>query len=95
MLFETLFIGIVVALLFVEITDVYPGGIIVPLALLGQITGVTRFPKSDRDPPWPGDRGVYWHSLTRSMNKYRYHRRWLFRQYDSDSFPKRQYFVRC
>jgi len=29
-LFETLFIGIVVALLYVEITDVYPGGIIVP-----------------------------------------------------------------
>jgi poly-gamma-glutamate biosynthesis protein PgsC/CapC len=29
-LFETLFIGLVVALLFVEITDVYPGGIIVP-----------------------------------------------------------------
>ena len=30
MLFETLFIGIVLALLFVEVMDVYPGGIIVP-----------------------------------------------------------------
>jgi poly-gamma-glutamate biosynthesis protein PgsC/CapC len=29
-LYETLFIGIVLALLYVEITDVYPGGIIVP-----------------------------------------------------------------
>jgi poly-gamma-glutamate biosynthesis protein PgsC/CapC len=29
-LYETLFIGIVLALIFVEITDVYPGGIIVP-----------------------------------------------------------------
>ena len=30
MLYETLFIGIVLALLYVETTDVYPGGIIVP-----------------------------------------------------------------
>jgi poly-gamma-glutamate biosynthesis protein PgsC/CapC len=30
MLFETLFIGFVLALLFVEILDVFPGGIIVP-----------------------------------------------------------------
>lgn len=30
MFFETLFIGIVLALIFVEVTDVYPGGIIVP-----------------------------------------------------------------
>jgi poly-gamma-glutamate biosynthesis protein PgsC/CapC len=29
-LYETLFIGIVLALLYVETTDVYPGGIIVP-----------------------------------------------------------------
>jgi poly-gamma-glutamate biosynthesis protein PgsC/CapC len=29
-LYETLFIGIVLALIFVEVTDVYPGGIIVP-----------------------------------------------------------------
>ena len=30
MFFETLFIGIVLALIFVEVTGVYPGGIIVP-----------------------------------------------------------------
>jgi len=30
MTFETLFIGILVAVLFVEILDIYPGGIIVP-----------------------------------------------------------------
>jgi len=30
LLFETLFIGIVLALIYVEVTDVYPGGIIVP-----------------------------------------------------------------
>jgi poly-gamma-glutamate biosynthesis protein PgsC/CapC len=29
-LYETLFIGIVLALIFLEVTDVYPGGIIVP-----------------------------------------------------------------
>lgn len=30
MIYETLFIGLVVALLYVEIMDIYPGGIIVP-----------------------------------------------------------------